>query len=93
MSDRCEYEHTCGFEYCNGRECPDFKEESRKEMMKRIIKCEGFQAFRGTMKIKPKAKVPSFELTGDWLFKPDTGLWYGKGSSFSPEICTIVEVQ
>lgn len=62
-------------------------------MMKRIISCEGFKAFRGTMKITPKAKVPSFELTGDWLFKPDTGYWYGKGSSFAEDICTIMEVQ
>jgi hypothetical protein len=45
------------------------------------------------MKITPKAaKVPSFELEGDWLYKPEHGCWYRKGSSFSEEICEIVRV-
>jgi hypothetical protein len=26
----------------------------------------------------------------DWLYKPDTDCWYGKGSSFSNDICEIV---
>lgn len=57
------------------------------------IVVEGYKAFRGTMKITPKtARVQSFELTGDWLYRPDTGCWYGKGSSFGKDICTIVEV-
>lgn len=57
------------------------------------ITVEGYKAFRGTMKIRPKtAAVPSFELSGDWLYKPETGCWYGKGSSFAADICTIVEV-
>ena len=93
MSGNCAYEHSCGYDVCVPEFCKEFKQESRKQMMKRIISCEGFKAFRGTMKITPKAKVPSFELTGDWLFKPDTGYWYGKGSSFAEDICTIMEVQ
>lgn len=57
------------------------------------ISVEGYKAFRGTMKITPKtARVQSFELTGDWLYRPDTECWYGKGSSFGKDICTIVEV-
>jgi len=45
------------------------------------------------MKIRPKtAAVPAFELSDDWLYKPETGCWYGKGSSFPEDICTIVEV-
>ena len=37
----------------------------------KIISVEGYKAFRGTMKIRPKtASVPSFELSGDWLYKP-----------------------
>ena len=60
----------------------------------KIVSVEGYKAFRGTMKIQPKtAAVPSFELTGDWLYKPETGSWYGKGSSFADDICTIVEVK
>lgn len=59
----------------------------------KVISVEGFKAFRGTMKIRPKtAAVPAFELSGDWLYKPETGCWYGKGSSFPEDICTIVEV-
>jgi hypothetical protein len=57
------------------------------------ISVEGYKAFRGTMKITPKtARVQSFELTGDWLYRPDTECWYGKGSYFGKDICTIVEV-
>jgi hypothetical protein len=93
MSDRCAHEGNCGYEFCNGTACGEFKEEGRKQMLARVIKCEGYRAFRGTMKITPKAKVPSFELTGDWLYKPDTRCWYGKGSSFHEDICRIVEVQ
>lgn len=59
----------------------------------KVISVEGFKAFRGTMKIRPKtAAVPAFELSGDWLYKPETGCWYGKGSSFPEDICTIMEV-
>ena len=59
----------------------------------KVISVEGYKAFRGTMKIQPKtAAVPAFELSGDWLYKPETGCWYGKGSSFPEDICTIMEV-
>lgn len=61
--------------------------------MDKVISVEGYKAFRGTMKIQPKtAAVPAFELSGDWLYKPETGCWYGKGSSFPEDICTIMEV-
>lgn len=59
----------------------------------RFISVEGFKAFRGTMRITPKAAVPAYDLCGDWLYKPDTGCWYGKGSSFPEDICTIMEVE
>ena len=60
----------------------------------KIISVEGYKAFRGTMKIRPKtASVPSFTLTGDWLYKPETGCWYGNGSFFAEDICTIMEVK
>jgi hypothetical protein len=62
--------------------------------MGKLISVEGYKAFRGTMKIRPKtAAVPSFELFGDWLYKPETDCWYGKGSSFAADICTIMEVR
>lgn len=58
----------------------------------KVISVEGFKAFRGTMRITPKAAVPAYDLHGDWLYKPDTKCWYGKGSSFPEDICTIMEV-
>lgn len=59
----------------------------------RVISVEGYKAFRGTMRITPKSTVPAYDLHGDWLYKPDTGCWYGKGSSFPEDICTIMEVE
>ena len=57
-----------------------------------MIEVEGYKAFKGIMKITPTCEgVKSFELEGDWLYKPDTDCWYGKGSSFSTEICEIVK--
>lgn len=64
-----------------------------EKSMNNMIQVEGYRAFRGTMRITPKAAVPAFELTGDWLYRPDTGCWYGKGSSFAPEICTVMEIK
>ncbi len=57
-----------------------------------MIKVEGYKAFHGTMRITPKsAMIAPFELTCDWLYKPDTGCWYGKGQSFGADICEVVE--
>lgn len=57
-----------------------------------MIKVEGYKAFRGVMRITPKSKeFEPFDLAGDWLYKPDTGCWYGNGRSFHADICTVVE--
>ncbi|MBQ5317489.1 MAG: hypothetical protein J6K17_00145 [Oscillospiraceae bacterium] len=57
-----------------------------------MIKVEGYKAFHGVMKVKPKSnEIEPFELTGDWLYKPDTGCWYGNGRSFVEEICEVVK--
>lgn len=57
-----------------------------------MIRVEGYKAFRGTMEITPKdSRFPSVRITGDWLYKPDTGCWYCKGSSYCDEICRVVE--
>ena len=54
-----------------------------------IICVEGYKAFRGIMQITPKnPKIKPFELSGEWLYKPDTKCWYGNGSSYPEEICT-----
>lgn len=57
-----------------------------------MIKVEGYKAFNGIMRIVPKnTQIPPFELLGDWLYKPDTKCWYGKGQSFPEEICEIIK--
>lgn len=56
-----------------------------------MICVEGYKAFRGSMLISPKAPgIEPFTLTGDWLYKPDTGCWYCQGRSFMDAICTPV---
>ena len=43
-----------------------------------MIEVEGYKAFNGIVKIKPKCDgINPFELEGSWLFKPDTDCWYG----------------
>ena len=56
-----------------------------------MIRLEGYKAFRGTMRITPTIpdKEP-FELTGDWLYKPEDKCWYGLCRSFPENICTVV---
>lgn len=37
-----------------------------------MIQCEGYKAFRGTMRIKPtNPKFPVSEIKADWLYKPE----------------------
>lgn len=56
-----------------------------------MIKVEGYKAFRGTMKIVPKVSgYAPYEVSGDWLYKPDMKCWYGGGSSYPEEICEVL---
>jgi len=55
-----------------------------------MIVSEGIRAFRGIMRIEPKCKEP-FYLEGDWVYRPETGCWYGCGCSFGEDICVIDE--
>lgn len=56
-----------------------------------MIKVEGYKMFRGTMRITPKCEVVEpFEITGDWLYKPDANCWYSVGRSFCADICEVV---
>ena len=60
----------------------------------KMIQVEGYKAFRGKMQITPKAPgVAPFILEGDWLYRPDTGCWYGCGRSFCTEICEPIETE
>ena len=57
-----------------------------------MIQVDGYEAFRGTMRITPQnPKFPQQEIHGDWLYKPDYDCWYGNGKSFMTEICEIVK--
>lgn len=57
-----------------------------------MIKVEGFKAFRGTMKIVPKRLGwESFEIKGDWLYKPEYDCWYNGDSSYPASICEVLE--
>lgn len=56
-----------------------------------MICSEGYKAFRGIMRIVPKnPSMKPYELTADWLYKPEYQCWYGRGSSFPEEICEVV---
>ena len=57
----------------------------------RMIRVENYRAFHGTMRITPKCSVPPFEITADWLYKPDTRCWYGDGHSYPAGICEVEE--
>lgn len=57
-----------------------------------MIQVEGYKAFCGTMQIMPTdSRFPACELTGDWLYRPDTDCWYGGGRSFQAAICCVAE--
>ena len=58
-----------------------------------MIQVEGYKAFHGSMKIKPRnPKLPSiFIRDTDWLYKPDTNCWYGRGRSFGADICIVIK--
>lgn len=58
----------------------------------KIIMVENYKMFKGVLRISPKCpNVEPFELKGSFLYKPDSKCWYGNGSSFTAEICEIVE--
>lgn len=67
--------------------------DASKEMLDKIISVEGYKAFRGVMQITPKNKAfQPYLLGGYWLYKADTGCWYCKGCSFTPDVCKVVSV-
>ena len=55
------------------------------------ITVEGYKAFRGVMRIVPKTVLMQpFEVSGDWLYKPEYDCWYDGKSSYPASICEIV---
>ena len=61
--------------------------------VRRVIRVNGYLAFRGTMKIRFEKGKPPEEIYGDWLYRPDTDKWYWKDRSFPKAVCTIVEAR
>ena len=60
----------------------------------KMIRVEGYKAFRGEMKITPlNPDIAPYTLTGDWLYMPDTDCWYGKGKSFPAMVCEPIETE
>lgn len=64
------------------------RERQKQPIQPIIVMCEGYQAFRGTMRIAPSSGNTE-DITGDWMYKPDTRCWYCRGRSYPVEICTI----
>lgn len=56
-----------------------------------MIKVEGYKAFSGILKITPTTGKEPFRLIGEFIYKPETGCWYGRGRSFPAEICEVAE--
>ena len=58
-----------------------------------MLKCEGYKMFHGIMTITPKPvgeyKIPSMDIEGVWLYKPEYDCWYCNGSSYPAEICQV----
>lgn len=52
---------------------------------------DGYKMFTGTMRISPVCPgIAPFEISGDWLYKPEFDCWYCGGRSFGAEICEVV---
>lgn len=55
-----------------------------------IICVDGYKAFHGTIKISP-SNEKSFEITADWLYRPDTDCWHcNSGHCYDKNICKII---
>lgn len=54
-----------------------------------MLKCEGYMMFRGTATIAPANGAP-YDVTGDWLYKPEYRCWYCNGSSYPACIVTNI---
>lgn len=59
--------------------------------MGKMIRVEGFKAFRGLMVIYKVGE--DLYIRGDWLYRPDTDCWYCDGSSYPACACVIEEVE
>ena len=61
-----------------------------------MLTCDGFKMFRGTATVTPITDMPPFDMTGTWLYRPDTRCWYcepddGFAASYPERLITIKE--
>lgn len=65
---------------------PDDDSELRKRVnndirgVTQMMCCEGYKMFHGVVTVTPASEsgVEPFDMTGTWLYKPDTKYWYCK---------------
>lgn len=57
-----------------------------------MLSVEGYKMFKGTIEITPPEStgIKAYTLSGTWLYKPDTGCWYGCGHSFPEKVCNVL---
>ena len=41
-----------------------------------MLKCDGYKMFKGTVTVTPVNGKPPYDITGTWLYRPDTEYWY-----------------
>ena len=46
-----------------------------------MLKCDGYKMFHGTVTVTPVNDKPPYEITGTWLYRPDTKYWYVEDGS------------
>lgn len=50
-----------------------------------VLTCEGYKMFYGTVTFTPASdRFPAEDVTGTWLYIPETGCWYCNGCSYNP---------
>ena len=94
MAKRSETERRNGKAWLSAAKAKKSKEEGKKMLI-----CEGYKMFKGTMRFL--AKLPGSQdrlYTGTWLYRPDNRMWYLNGcpdypfgTSFHEERVQFVE--
>lgn len=55
-----------------------------------MLKSEGYMMFRGTATIVPVNGKP-YDVSGDWLYKPEYDCWYVHGCSYPA--CIVKDIR
>lgn len=41
-----------------------------------MLECDGYKMFKGKATVTPVNGKAPYDITGTWLFRPDTNYWY-----------------